>query len=216
MFHPVAHHGRASGGDRADAPFIDQGAGLLMRAAQKGIGRTAYAQTARCRQIAQRQPVFQAQRQRLFGIDVLVRLQDRLRHGEMRSRNGQVDHHVQRLVGQQILDRLRLHAVFGRPRLGRGHVHVGDGPHLQPTKQGRKPEIGGRDIAASDDADAECIHCQSPFAVCRDLRAKRAWSDGLSCSRMKIVQGVCRRSAISAFQGTVPSPRSAQPSSLAF
>ena len=78
VFHSMVHHGRASGRDRADAPFVDQGAGLLMRTAQKGIGRTAQAQPARCRQIAQRQPVRQAQCQGLFRIDMFAGLQDRL------------------------------------------------------------------------------------------------------------------------------------------
>ena len=66
-------------------------------------------------------------------------------------------------VGEQLVDGLGAKAEFLGARLGGVHVDVGAGAHLDALEERRKPEIGGRDVAAADDADAEFLcHVMSP------------------------------------------------------
>ena len=65
--------------------------------------------------------------------------------------------HVQFVIGEQILDRLRLHAVFLRPQFRGAAVEIGAGEHPDALEQRRQRQVGDGDIAASDDADAEFL-----------------------------------------------------------
>ena len=108
---------------------------------------------------------------------------------EVRLGDRQVDDDVDVGVGQERLDGLRLDAELLGPRLGRGHVEVGAGAHLQPLEERRQAEVGAGDVAAADDADAEgSAHDRLPQSCCAaaiERRAKRSASFGLSCSMTK-------------------------------
>ena len=187
-FHPVVLHGGSARDDGAYAALVQNGPRLLMRAAKKGIRRAADRQALGRRQIAQRNPLFQCQNQRLFGIGVLARLKNALGDLVMGIRDRQVDDDVDVLVGQQIIDRLGPGVEFGRPCRGSLHVDVGHGAHFQPLEQRRKPQIRGRDIAASDDANAKICHVFRPYnakPAASERVAKRRSSAGLSCSITK-------------------------------
>src|SRR5690606_22723149 len=86
------------------------------------------------------------------------------------------------------------------PRLRRLHGDVRAGAHLDAAKQWREPEIGGRDVAAADDADPEFPgHCLFPHQALVDAierREKRPISFGLSCSMTKYSALLFERSAL--------------------
>ncbi len=136
---------------------------MLVRAAEERVGRAADAQPLRLGQRLQRQPVLERQDQRLFGIDVLAGLERGLADREMRVGDRQVDDEVDFRVREQLLDGLGADAVFLRAGFGRRRIDVGAGPHLEAAEQRREAEIGGRDIAASDDADADRVHGSAFF-----------------------------------------------------
>ena len=75
----------------------------------------------------------------------------------MRIRDRQVDDDVDLWIGEKLIDGLGLDAIFGGPGLRRSRIDVGAGDNLQAAKQRRQREVGGGDIAASDDADAEFL-----------------------------------------------------------
>ena len=74
-------------------------------------------------------------------------------------------------IGEQRFDRHRRNAELGAARLrGRG-VEVGDRPDVEDREGPRRLEIGGADIAAADDADADPVHDVPPhFPAPRKLR----------------------------------------------
>ena len=161
-------------------------AGKLVGAAEKGVGRGADAQLLPLRAFLQVQPFLHRKHEGLFRIDVLARIERLPRHLVVNGRNGEVDDDVDRIVPEQFL-----HGFGAEPELlgagaGRVHVDVRAGAHLDAPEQRGEREIGGRDVAAADHADAECLcHGRCPqkfFADAIDRRAKRSMSFGLSCS----------------------------------
>ena len=152
-FWTVALNSGVSGGDPAKLALVDQRPRLLMRATKEGVGRAAHRQPLGFRKRPQGFALFQRQHQRLFGIGVFARFQYPFGDRIMRVGDGHVDDHVNVGIGQKIVNRLRAGVEFCRPRGGHGHVHIRHRAHFQTLEQRRKPQIRGRDIAASDDAD---------------------------------------------------------------
>ena len=148
-------HSASGGDDGADAALVQDRPRLLVRAAQERVGRAADLQAFGSGQIAQGSALFQRQHQRLFGIGVLARLQYPLGDRKMGVRDRQVDDDVDFRVGQQVIDRLRLGIEFGGAGFGKLQVDIRDRTHFDALEQGGQAQIGGRDIAAADDADAE-------------------------------------------------------------
>ena len=153
-FGPVGLNGGIACGDLANRALVQNGAGLLMRATQKGIWCAADRQALGLGQITQGRALFQRQHQRLFGIGVLARFQNALGDGVMRVRDRQVDHDVQRGVGKQVIHALRFDVELCRAGLGGVHVDIRHSADFQPFEQGGEFQIRGRDIAAADDTDA--------------------------------------------------------------
>ena len=139
----------------ADGALVDQPARPPSGSAEEGVGGRAQQQTALCRFGNQPAAIGGRGRQRLFGEDVLARGKRRKRNVEMRRRYRQVEDKVDVRVGQQRVDAERADAIF----LGAESSHVGGdvgtGAQLDPAEQGRIAQIGHRDVAASDDTDAQ-------------------------------------------------------------
>ena len=76
----------------------------------------------------------------------------------MRRWNRQIDNDINFRRRQQPIHIIGLNAKLIRPGLRRSHVQIGNGTHFDVTKQGRKPQISGRDIATADDSDAKFTH----------------------------------------------------------
>ena len=104
--------------------------------------------------------VRQGDGERLFRIDMLARGDRPETHRHVVLRRRQVEDDRDARVGEQRIDRQRLDAV-GRglgPR--RVHVDVGAGDDLQDREFRGGLQIGIRDIAGADDADADGLHCR--------------------------------------------------------
>ena len=123
-FGPVGLNGGIACGDLTNRALVQNGAGLLMRAAQKRIGRTADRQALGLGQITQGRSLFQRQHQRLFGIGVLARFQYAFGDGVMRIGDREVDHDVQCGVGEQVIHALRFDVELCRAGLGRVHIDI--------------------------------------------------------------------------------------------
>lgn len=128
-----------------------------MRAAEEGVRRAADGKALRLGDRPQLLALLQGEHQRLFRIDVFAGFEDCLGDRIVRVRNGQVDDDVDIGIGEQRLDALSFNAVFGRPRLGCRRVDVGAGDNLDAPEKRGKLEVGGGDVAASDDADAKFL-----------------------------------------------------------
>ena len=83
---------------------------------------------------------------------------------DMGERHGEVDDDLDLRIGEERLYRFRRNAELGAARLGGGRIEIGDRPHVEDRKGLRRLEIGGADIAAADDADADPVHASSPRA----------------------------------------------------
>ena len=93
--------------------------------------------------------------ERLFRMDVLAR-GDRLEaHLDMRLRHGEVENDLDRRIGENRLDRARRNPEFGRARLGRLGIGVGERDDVEDRELFGGVQIGGADVAAADDADAD-------------------------------------------------------------
>ena len=132
-------------------------AGLLVRAAEERVRRAADGEALRLGDAGEILALLQGQHQRLFRIGMLAGFENAFGDGIMRIRDGEVDDHVDLVIGEKLVDGLGADIVFRSPCLGRFRIEVGAGAHFQPLEQRRKAEIGGGDIAASDDADSECL-----------------------------------------------------------
>ena len=76
----------------------------------------------------------------------------------MHRRNGQVHDHINVRRFQQIIDRIGAHAVFGCACVRRVHVDVSHRNRIECFKKWGQPQIGSRNITASDDANAKLCH----------------------------------------------------------
>ena len=88
---------------------IDRVAAGLMGAAEKRVRCTADPQSFRGRGEHHRLRLGEPGRQRLLQIDVLACLDDLQAHRRMGGRNGQVHHDLDVGIGEQCVDRHRLH-----------------------------------------------------------------------------------------------------------
>ena len=60
------------------------------------------------------------------------------------------------------IDGARGNAEFGRARLRRRGVGVGQGDDVEDGEFSRGGQVGGADVAATDDADSDAFHHESP------------------------------------------------------
>ncbi len=186
VLHAVAHHVRGARGDGADAAVVDELARQLVRAAEEGVGGRPDAQAPGVGDLLQPLALVDGEDEGLLGIDVLARLERHQGDAVVRVGDGEVDHHVDVRVGEELVHRLGAHAELLGARLGGGRVEVGAGAHLEALEERGEPEIGGGDVAAADDADAEraghgCL-LRASAAAASERSAKRLSSLGLSCS----------------------------------
>ena len=128
--------------------------------AEERVGRAAELQPALVGFLDQLGRVLGGQRQRLLGIGVLAGGEDRMGHVIVDVGNGQVDDHLDAAVLEQVVDRQRPDLELIGARLGDRRNDVGDRHDLDVAEARRQPEIGFRDIAATDDADRRPTrHC---------------------------------------------------------
>ena len=139
VLHAVAHHVAGAAGDLAELAAVDEVARQLMRAAEERVGRRADAQPLLLRPLLEIEALLDRQHERLFRIDVLAGVEDLLRYLVMHRRDGQVDDDVDVVGLEQLFDGLGAQLELLRPRLGRVHVDVGAGAHLDAAKQRRQP-----------------------------------------------------------------------------
>ncbi len=152
-----------AGGDASYLALVDILPGKLMRAAKESIRRAANGKVLLASDAPQLLAFLQRKHQRLFRIDVITRLECRLRHGKMRGGNSEVHHHVDVLVGEEFLDRLRRDTKFFCPQFRRIAVKVGAGQHLDALEERCQRKVSRRDVAAPDDADAQFpLHDETP------------------------------------------------------
>ena len=136
-----------------------------MGAAEKGVGGAAHPHAARLGSVDQLARLGNLDAERLLGVHMLAG-RDRLEADlDMGLRDGEVDDDLDAWVGEEIGDASSRQAELGGTGFGDRLVHVGEGTHLEDRESARRLEIGGADIAAADDADADPIQTLLPKAV---------------------------------------------------
>ena len=153
--------GRAA--DRpADQPVVDGAARGLVGAAEKGVGRRAEPQALGRRGFDQPARLGDRDAERLFRVDVLAggdRLEADL---DMGVRNREVEDDLDRRIGEQRVDRTRRNPELRRARFRRLRVGVGERDEIEDRELSRRSQIGGADVSATDDADSDRLHHDSP------------------------------------------------------
>ena len=126
----------------------------LVAAAEEGVRCAADAQALGRGQVHDLARLGHVDAERLLGVDMLAGVEDRQADVGMGQRHGQVDHDLDVVALQQLVDPHRGHAERGRPLLGGGAAHVGDRAQLQIGEALRGLQIGRADDAAADDAES--------------------------------------------------------------
>ncbi len=116
MLHAMAHHMTCPGNDFSNRAIINQASGLLMRAAQKGIGRGADAQPFVGGKAGQGGAFVDAEHERFFRIGVLAIFEDRRCDTEMRGWDREIEDDVDIVGLQQIVHRFGAQLELFRPR----------------------------------------------------------------------------------------------------
>ena len=161
------------------APSSIELAGVLVGAAEEGVGRRADAQALAVGEGLEVQAVLDGEDEGLLGVDVLAGLEDGGGDAVVGVGDGEVDDDVDGVVDEEGVDGLGLDVEFLGALLGGGEDDVGDGADLEAAEERREAEVGGRDVAAADDPDAELVsHLVSSF----DFRvaSAHACADNLS------------------------------------
>ena len=166
-----AHEEGGAGERLADGAVVDQPAAGLVGAAEEGVRRAADAEPLRPGRIEERTRLGGVDRERLLGVDMLAGGDRPEAHLDMGERHGEVDHDLDSRVGEEALDRRRRDAELRAARLGRRGVEVGDRLDVEDREGPRRLEIGGADIAAADDADADPVHDVLPLVLFYRRRA---------------------------------------------
>ena len=150
---------RGSTDDGAKLAAVDDGARLLVAAAEERVGRRADAHAGLVGGGDQLLAFGESHPERLFAVDVLAGGDRPEADFCMGARDGEVDDDVDSGVAEQIVDRFGLDAELGG-LLGRDlGPHVGDAADVEDGEVLHGLEILARDIAGADDADAQTLPC---------------------------------------------------------
>ena len=150
------------------APSSIELAGVLVGAAEEGVGGGADAEVLAVGEGLELQALLDGEDEGLLRVDVLAGLERGGGHAVVGLGDGQVDDDVDGVVGEEGVDGLGLDVELLGPLLGGGEDDVGAGADLEAAEERGELEVGGRDVAAADDPDAELVsHLVSSF----DFRA---------------------------------------------
>src|SRR5690606_2973621 len=143
------------------------------------------------RGVEQPLPAVAVERERLLVPHVLAGGERLLRDLDVHRRHGEVDDHLDLVVGQQLGDRARPGHPVGL-RLGRGPlgVEVGDEPHLDVRERREVLQVLVADVARADDPDARApgpTHRSPPvrkrkLSAIASSRSERLSSSSTTCS----------------------------------
>ena len=162
-------------GGPADRPtdhaLVDALSRGLVRAAEKRVGRAAEPQGFASGRLNEAARLGDIDAERLFRMNMLAGGEGPQADLDMRGRHGEVEDDLDGGVGQQGLDRTGAQAELFRSRLGCGRNRVRQGDDVEDGKALRGLEIGGTDVAAADDADADRLHPRSPARGCSRIGA---------------------------------------------
>jgi hypothetical protein len=158
VFVAPAHH-EGGGGDRcADGAGVNQLATGLQAAAEEGIGGAAHAQPLLCGQRQHLAPFGARQRQRLLVVDGLAGRQRRQGDLAVGLGRGQVEHHLDRGVGQQVGHGQGLgHTVLFGEGSRRRRQCVGASDHGDGRQCLEHAHVRAADVAAADNAHRDWI-----------------------------------------------------------
>ena len=155
---PAAHH---EGGERdrlADRPVVDHFSRRLNAGAQKGVGGTSHAEVLLSRGAEEHGAFVAIDGQGLFRVGVLARLNGAQADGDVSLGDRQVQNDLDRIVGQQFLNRaypgdLKLLGLL----LRRLQVQIRAGGDANEREIIRHAEVGGADRAGADHADTHSL-----------------------------------------------------------
>ncbi len=133
-----------------------------MSAAEKGVGGAAEPQAFGPRGFDEAARLGHGDAERLFRVDVLAGGDSLEADFNMRVGNGEVQDDLDGRIGKQRLDGARRNAEFRRARFRRRRIGVGERDDVEDRELSRRGQIGGADVSATDDADADRLHHDSP------------------------------------------------------
>ena len=120
-------HEEGAAGDRhADRAVVDQLARGLVAAAEERVRRAADAQALGRRKVHHLARLGHVDAERLLRVHMLAGVEHRQADVGVGQRHGQVDHDLDVVALQQLIDPHRRNAELGAALLGGGAAHVGD------------------------------------------------------------------------------------------
>ena len=112
-------------------------------------------------------------RERLLGVDVLAGRERLPRDRDVRERRREVEDHVDRRIGDQLVHAHDREAAGLAERVRLRAVEIGAGDELEGIERGRVLDVCAADHAAPDDPD---VHATSPSIVITAASERRASS----------------------------------------
>lgn len=150
MLHPVRHHGGQSRQRLADRARVDEGTRFPDAGAEHRVGRRADAKPSRLGGSDDCDAVGDRGGQRLFGIDMLARLDRLERYLRVGLRNGEIQDNIDVVALQDVRHGSRVdHVAFGLPLRG-VRIEIGAGGKDDVSKARCVLEIDVRNVAAPD------------------------------------------------------------------
>ena len=162
-----AHEEGAAGDRRADRAIVDQLARGLVAAAEERVRRAADAEILGRREVHHLARLGYVDAERLFRMHMLAGVEHCQADIGVGQRHREVDHDLDVVALQQLIDAHRRHAELGAALLGGFAAHIGHGLDFEDGKALRRLQVGGADNATADDADADFSHSCSPFVSMR-------------------------------------------------
>lgn len=147
-----------AGAGFTDGTAIQERPGGLLAGAEEGIGGATHAQALLSGEGEDIFPILQGVGKGFLAVGVFARFQDPGVYFGVGGGNGEVDHHLNFRVGQQVLDRAKGNVEFLGTLPGSFLSDVGASGHLYSVIGSNSFEVGFADHTTTNDSDFQGIH----------------------------------------------------------
>ena len=142
-----------------------------MPAAEKRVGRAADAKLFLRGEIHHLAGFRDVDAERLLGMDMLAGIQNRETDVGVGERHREIDDDLDVVALEQLIDPHPRQPEGGALALCGIAAHIGERPDLHDREALGRLQIGGADIAAADDSDADFSHCDLRRGTAHPLTA---------------------------------------------
>ena len=144
----------------ADRSVVNQLACRLVASAEEGVRGAADTQALLGRELHDLAGLDGVDAERLLGMDMLASVEDREADIGMGQRHREIDHNLDIVALEQLVDAQARRTEFGAALLGCGTAHIRDGLELDHWEVLERLQIFRADVAAANDAYPDLAHAR--------------------------------------------------------